>query len=312
MPRSRRTKTPPRLGRAAMFKLSSLRLGYAIGSRVAPARTVAHAARLFFTPFSSSRLRARAADAVTASRRHDIEVAGERIATYVWGDPDTQPYVLLVHGWSSFGLRYEPWVKHLLALGYALVSFDQPGHGHSGGRTCTLPDFIHTVREVGRHYGNAAVAIAHSLGGAAVTMAMSDVWRAERLVLIAPAADPVAATRRFSKMVHLAEHLGSPLHARLEAKTGISIHDLQIHRRVPSLSQPVLVVHDLGDREVPWDEGERYVRYWPGARLLSTSGLGHHKILDDPGVMASALAFMRGDTVGERVVSSPNLPFGLD
>src|SRR5690606_25377202 len=74
---------------------------------------------------------------------------------------------------------------------------------------------------------------------------------------------------------------------------------------------PALVVHDLCDREVPWEEGERYARFWPGARLLSTHGLGHNRIVDDPAVIGTALAFLRGDTVGERVVSTTALPYGI-
>ena len=71
------------------------------------------------------------------------------------------------------------------------------------------------------------------------------------------------------------------------------------------------MVHDLEDREVPWHEGERYARFWPDARLVNTRGLGHNRIVDDAGVITTALAFLRGEPVGERVVSSPNLPYGL-
>ena len=46
-------------------------------------------------------------------------------------------------------------------------------------------------------------------------------------------------------------------------------------------------------------------------RIDSTQGLGHNRIAGDAGVIAAALRFLRGETVGERVVSSPNLPFGF-
>jgi len=292
------------------FALGAVRAGFALVGRLAPARTVEHARRLFVTPFASSRARAERAQPDADMREQMIEVNGRRIATYVWGDPATQPYALLVHGWSSFGLRYLPWVEPLRALGYALVAFDQPGHGKSEGRYCTMPDFVDTVRSVGRHHGHAALAVAHSLGGAAVTLAQGEAWHADKLILIAPAADPVAATQRFSQFVHLGEHLRGRLHASLEAMTGINIHDLQVHRHLPTLGQPGLIVHDMDDHDVPWSEGERYARHWHGARLLSTQGLGHHRVLDAPEVIEASMAFLRGEVVGDRVVSSPNLPFG--
>ena len=48
----------------------------------------------------------------------------------------------------------------------------------------------------------------------------------------------------------------------------------------------------------------------PGTGEFSHS-LGHNRIADDAGVIASALRFLRGETVGERVVSTADLPYGL-
>jgi pimeloyl-ACP methyl ester carboxylesterase len=300
-----------RPGLAARFKLATVRTSFALGGRLAPGRTADRAARLFATPFASSRVRAQAARPDPAMRRETLSIDGQSIATYVWGDPATQPYVLLVHGWSSFGLRFLPWVGRLRALGYAVVTFDQPGHGLSTGNYCTLPEFADTVRAVGRHYGDAELAIAHSLGGAAVALAQGECWRARKLVLIAPAADMHAAATRYFRFVRLGEHLRRPFYAWLVNRTGISVDELQMHRHVTALGQPGLIVHDLDDADVPWEEGERYARHWPGARLLTTQGLGHHRVLDAPEVIESVLAFAGGAVVGERIVASVNLPFGI-
>jgi pimeloyl-ACP methyl ester carboxylesterase len=295
----------------AAWKLGAVRVGFALGGRLAPQRTVERAARLFSTPFASSRSRARAAKPDDEMQRVPLQIGGETIATYVWGDPTTQPYALLVHGWSSFGLRYLPWVAKLRELGLAVVSFDQPGHGQSTGRLCTLPDCIATTRAVGKHFGTAALAIGHSMGGAALTLAQGEAWHAQRLVLIAPAADIEAAGNRFIRFVHLGEHLRDPFFRWFERRTGMSARDLAAHRYVPMLGQPGLIVHDLNDSEVPWEEGERYARYWPGARLLTTQGLGHHRVLDAPEVIEASLAFVRGECIGNRVIATRNLPFGL-
>lgn len=305
------SSVPHRTSLAMRLKLATLRTGFALGGRLAPRRTVERAARLFATPFASSRARARAAEADPSMRQERLVVEGVSIATYVWGDPATQPYVLLVHGWSSFGLRFRPWVQRLRALGLAVVSFDQPAHGLSDGRYCTLPEFADTVRAVGRHYGGAELAIGHSLGGAALVLAQDHAWRARRLALIAPAADMDAAATRYFRFVRLGEHLRRPFYDWLVARTGVPVEQLQMHRHAAALGQPGLVVHDLDDADVPWDEGERYARHWPGARLFTTQGLGHHRVLEAPEVIDAVLAFATGAAVGERVVASPNLPFGL-
>ena len=293
------------------LKLTTVRTGFVLGGRIAPKRTVNRAARLFATPFASSRSRAQAVQGDADMQRGELQVNGETIATYVWGDPSSQPYALLAHGWSSFGLRFLPWVARLRAQGLAVVTFDQPGHGHSSGKLCTLPEFIATIRAIGTRYGNAALAVGHSLGGAAVTLAQDEAWRAEQLILVAPAADMKAAARRFFRFVHLAGYLREPFYAWLHRRTGVHIDELRVERKLPMLGQPALIVHDLDDADVPWAEGERYARFWPGARLYTTEGLGHRRVLDAPEVIDAALAFMRGELVGERVVGSPNLPYGV-
>jgi len=293
------------------LKLTTVRTGFVLGGRIAPKRTVNRAARLFATPYASSRSRAQAVQGDADMQRGELHVNGETIATYVWGDPSTQPYALLAHGWSSFGLRFLPWVAQLRAQGFAVVTFDQPGHGHSSGKLCTLPEFIATIRTIGARYGNAALAVGHSLGGAAVTFAQDESWHADRLILVAPAADMKAAASRFFRFVRLGEHLRQPFYDWLLRRTGVSVEQLQVHRRLPALGQPALIVHDLDDVDVPWGEGERYAQFWPGARLFTTQGLGHRRVLDAPEVIDAVLSFVRGESVGERVVGSPNLPYGV-
>lgn len=311
MPRTQRSHRHGHHSARVLLKLGAVRVGFALGGRLAPRRTVDRAARLFATPFASSRARAQAARPDEAMAQGELEVGGEKIVTYVWGDPSTQPYALLVHGWSSFGLRFLPWIERLRELGLAVVAFDQPGHGRSTGHLCTLPEFVDTIRAVGQRYGDAALAIGHSLGGAALALAQDEHWHAHQLILIAPAADMEAAAGRFFRFVKLGDHLREAFYGWLERRTGVTVGELQMHKHLPALGQTGLVVHDLDDRDVPWEEGERYARYWPGARLLTTQGLGHHKVLDAPEVIEATFAFLRGEAVGERVVATPNLPYGV-
>jgi pimeloyl-ACP methyl ester carboxylesterase len=287
-----------------------LRLAFRIGSRLRPNATMLRGARLFSSPLSSSRQRAELAPSEGA-REQAIDIAGVSIATYIWGDPQHQPYVLFAHGWSSHGTRIRAWITALRDAGYAVVAFDQVAHGKSGGRQATLPDFTDLVLGIGRKFGSAAAVIGHSLGGAAAALALSRGLKAERAILIAPAADPVDAGYRFARFVGMAEYLCRRMFDMFQARLGISFEEQQAQRVVPAIGRPALIVHDLEDPDVPWSEGERYARYWPDSRLMTTRGLGHRRIVDDPAVIAAGLEFLRGKPVGERVVSSPNLPYGV-
>lgn len=290
--------------------LGAMRLAFRACSVVAPSVAAQRAGRLFGTPQRSTRTRALATptDGATCAT---LDMDGQSIATYAWGDPSTEPYVLFAHGWSSHGTRFLPWVPQLRAAGYAVVAFDQPAHGRSSGTRSTLPEFACTLFAVVQHFGPAAVVVGHSLGGAAVAVALARGLRAARTILLAPAADPVDATLRFGRLLRLPERICRRMMAGFEASIGIAFDELQAHRNAPWIGCPALVVHDLEDREVPWHEGERYARLWPGARLVSTRGLGHNRIAQDAGVIALALDFLRGEPVGDRVVSSPNLAYGF-
>lgn len=291
-------------------RMQVIRTGFSLGSRLAPETTLRRAGRLFCTPLPSTRRRAHAAPLMGA-REVASRIDGQHLATYVWGDPREQPYLLFAHGWSSHGTRVAPWVPVLCEAGYAVVAFDQTGHGKSDGVRTTLPDFACNLLAIGRQFGPAAGVIGHSLGGAAAAVALANGLEAERAVLIAPPADPLVMAEQFAGMIGLARHLSRRMFAQFERSMRFAVEDLQAQNVAPRIARPALIVHDLEDREVPWAEGERYARFWHDSRLLSTQGLGHNRIADDQGVIAAALRFIRGEEVGNRVVSSPNLPYGF-
>ena len=60
---------------------------------------------------------------------------------------------------------------------------------------------------------------------------------------------------------------------------------------------PTLVVHDSGDRQTPYADAVRLVEGLPDARLVTTDGLGHRKILRDERVLREVVAFVDGREV---------------
>ena len=132
-------------------------------------------------------------------------------------------------------------------------------------------------------------------------------------MLIAPAADPVAAAERFADFdVARRGYLGRRMFAYFERRIGITFEEQQAHLNAPAIGRPALIVHDLEDRDVPWSEGERYARYWPDSRLLTTRGLGHSRMLDDgERDRRRRCASCAGKTSANAWCLSPNLPYGV-
>jgi pimeloyl-ACP methyl ester carboxylesterase len=58
------------------------------------------------------------------------------------------------------------------------------------------------------------------------------------------------------------------------------------------MTTPALIVHDRDDPDVPYAHGEEIARAWPGAELMTTSGLGHRSVLRDPEVIRRTVSFL--------------------
>ncbi len=65
-------------------------------------------------------------------------------------------------------------------------------------------------------------------------------------------------------------------------------------------------VYDLNDLDVPYQNGVRLVQGWPGAELMTTSGLGHRKILRAPEVVKRAVEFLSADADSSGIYSIKN------
>jgi pimeloyl-ACP methyl ester carboxylesterase len=157
-----------------------------------------------------------------------------------------------------------------------------------------LPDFAGALREVALHHGGVRAIVGHSLGATAAAYAISRGLNIERIVLVSPPADIVAYSRRFARWHSIPERVRGAMQTAIEERYGVSWSDLDVTRLAPRLSASALIIHDEGDRMVPWAQGEKFARLWPGARLLTTQGLGHNRILQSNEVTRAAADFITG------------------
>ncbi|MEE4959090.1 alpha/beta fold hydrolase [Pseudomonas alliivorans] len=273
-----------------------------LASQVLPGPTGKYLARRFITPQAAER--SKVASALKASlgvHTETLTLAGINITTYQWGDPSREPYVLLAHGWSSYALRFAEWIPMLRSMGYAVVGFDQPAHGASSGKTNHLPMFVEMIQRVGRHFGKPAVFIGHSMGASAVVFAQDEEWCPERFVLIAPfVAISENATRQF-ETAGISPKAFTSFEAYLYSVTGRRFAEYEGALRLPLMKGLALIIHDRNDRETPWEKGARFAKLWPGARLFTTEGLGHNRLLDHPSVINEVMNFIKPETINDQV-----------
>lgn len=279
------------------FKLRALALQLPLPGRAQ------RAADLFCTPLPGTRARARRATAPDFARR-TVEHQGLRYQAFVLGNPLQQPYLLCSHGWSSFGLRFAPWAMAARAAGFALVSFDHAAHGDSDGSRASFPSFVAGVNAIRAEFGEPAAAIGHSFGAAALAMAAAENGLHAPLVLIAPPANLMVAIGYFAKRLGYSQRGAEQIADALSTQVGRSVRDYNVRHFAPRLRQRLLVVHDIGDCDVSWEAGAAYALLAPHARLLSTDGLGHHRVLTAPQTLQAAFAHIAGGAVGERLLGN--------
>jgi pimeloyl-ACP methyl ester carboxylesterase len=286
---------------AALPRIST-NVRFAAARFLAPDLAGAWAERLFLTPPRPRDAAASALDLIDA-RSGFVEHKGRHIATWTWGSRNA-PAVLLAHGWGGNAAQMRGFVFPLLATGYRVIAYDQPAHGISGGRLTGLPDFAEVMAEVAWHHGEVRAVIAHSLGAAAAALALARGLPLDRAVLVSPPADLVGYSRRFARWHWIPERARRSMQAAIEERYGVRWEELELSRLAARLSAPALVIHDRDDRMVSWTQGATFARLWPGARLLSTDGLGHRRILQDEKVTQAAADFISGRSA----VVSPAVP----
>lgn len=270
-----------------------LRRTVAFLERVHPPATSRLAQALFLTP-PRHRRTVREREHLRHSTPLAIPFRGGFLQAHARGEG---PVVLLIHGWGGRGAQLRAFAAALADAGFRAVMLDAPGHGGSPGWQSGIPEFAAALRATAEHLGPLHGVVGHSLGGIATLLALAEGLPARRAVVVAAPAHP----RRFFRQLLTGLGVDTARWPELEAA-----FEARVQRRFSAVEGPILaraspapllVIHDAEDREVPLSEAEATAAAG-GARLLTTRGLGHRRILKDPSVVREVVRFLGGEPCG--------------
>src|SRR5437773_8108715 len=238
----RGTGAPRLSGIAPMnLQLQATRVAMRALERTAPSLGAALAERLFFTPPRTS-LTPPVREVLATGRPFRVCVEDGRVAAWAWGHG---PAVALVHGWGGRGGRLAAaFVAPLVASGFSVITFDAPGHGASDGRLSSMPQVARALQAVADAAGSLFGIVAHSMGGSASALAMTQGLQVERAVFLAPAADPARFAEAFARLLAVGPAALAAMRQRSEARLRFRWSDLNVPRLAAKLTTPLLVVHD--------------------------------------------------------------------
>lgn len=279
-----------------------VRAYFAVASRLLPDLARRHAERLFTLPphYPGRRMHP------VAARRETVVAGSHSLAVWQAG-PAEAPAVLLVHGWGGRGVQLGSFVAPLLAAGYRAVWFDQPGHGENRRGGVALPDFVRAVEALSATHGPFCAAIGHSLGAAALGVALRRGVALSRVVFISPPSSIDEHAHNFARLLGITPGVREAMRRRLERRYGVRFAEIDRIDELAQLRVPALFVHDSDDAAVPFRHTLRLAGRMPGARLLKTYGLGHYRLLRDNTVVEAVVDFIRGK-VDTLPVELPVLP----
>jgi pimeloyl-ACP methyl ester carboxylesterase len=279
-----------------------VRTYFALLSRLLPALARRQAERWFTRP---PRYAGRRSHPV-AARRETVVAGRHRLAVWQAGAA-AAPAVLLCHGWGGSSVQMGSFVAPLLARGFRVVWFDQPGHGESGRGQVALPDLVAAIAALAETHGPFEMAVGHSLGAAAIGLALRRGLSLRRVAFVSPPASMIEHTHNFARLLGITPRIREAMRARVERRYGIHFADIDRLDELRALNLPALFVHDAGDTVVPFEHSQRLSMYLANARTIRTEGLGHFRILRDAGVVAAIADFAagKGDALPEILPALP-------
>jgi pimeloyl-ACP methyl ester carboxylesterase len=264
--------------------LASIRWFFSILGRISPALAGRLAAGLFARPRRHRR----------PDRERELIARGapvplpDGLSATSWG---AGPTVLLVHGWEGRGAQLGAFVDPLVAAGYRVVALDGPAHGDSVGTSTTGPEFAAAIAKAREHVGSLAAIVAHSFGGFTSLLAIARGVVADGLVIIAAPSSVPEVLDDFVQLIHLPRRARPYMVSALEARVHQTMESFEVASFARSVKIPVLIAHDTDDKEVAYEHGPRLAELL-GARLLTTHGHGHRRILFAPEVVSAIVEFI--------------------
>ncbi len=232
-----------------------------------------------------------------------------------YGEP-TKGWVVLVHGLGEHSGRYKELIQELNNAGFAVYTFDWPGHGKSGGKRghATIEDALKIINEIIEEIGEKPIIFGHSLGGLTViryaelfsekikgviasspALALSPktpkalVTLAKVLGVIAPkltlsnGIDPKLLSRNEEAVK---KYIEDPLvHDRISTALArsIFINAERAHEDAEKISVPILILVGTSDYITPPEGARRlYNRLKVKDKKLIEYEGAYHEIFEDP------------------------------
>ena len=277
----------------------AVRIFFKILSYITPSLAARVAEPLFFRPVKFP-IPEREREFRSTSESGKGELPSGRIHWFKKGS--SGPKILFMHGWSGRGSQFTKMMDAFVEAGFEVYTFDAPGHGDEWLPRIDMLSFIGGIHWMENKFGPFDGAIGHSIGGMALWNAIREGAAIKRLVEIGSPSSLSGVLMDFAAVLNARPAVAEILMGKLSADYQVA-EDFFDPVRIAGLHPDVdgLLIHDAQDDEVPLAHALEMERAWKNGRLVTTEGLGHRKLLRDPGVIQLCLDFFANRSGEARV-----------
>ena len=203
-----------------------------------------------------------------------FQVGEHSFHTYTWKGNDT--VLLLVHGWESNASRWENLLPYLKKSGSTIIAIDGPAHGLSSGNEFSIPkyaEFIHIAVEK----FNPQYLIGHSIGGKTClyyqSVYQNDMLK--KMVILGSPSDFNVILNNYIILLSLNSKISKSLEAHYLNSFNLKLEHFSGKLFASKINTKGLIVHDVDDTVVLFEEGKKIAGAWENAIFIETKGLGH-------------------------------------
>lgn len=202
-----------------------------------------------------------------------------------------QPKALLAHGFDGNHKQLSAVAELLYSFGYCVTFIDPPAHGLSSGHYCDPVRYSQAIDNASRDLGCFNLFVGHSMGGSAGLLSRrleADMY----IIISSPAvmANPIALR---CKQLGLSVRATSAIMNEIKKIVGVHPTDIDVRRNMSTRERPSILFHDKFDKNVPYKDAGCLVETWKSARLVTTEGLGHNRILHSEVVLSEINGFLQ-------------------
>ena len=249
--------------------------------------------RAFFSP-SRYEVKPAEQEVIDWGNNYRLNFDGAELAVTTWGS--NGPAVLLMHGWGGARAQMTGFVDPLLFAGYRVVSFDQPGHGESDGKTTNLLEIAPTMDLIAQHEGPFHTVIAHSFGTLITSYALVErnFPHPERLVYFGAFNRLMDSLPRFQVLANLPDEIMEGLRDMLYEQFGRDVLETITNEALtPRIDIPALMFHDATDTVTPIEDSRAIARGWKKAQFIETEGFDHRGALQSRSIQEQVVNFLK-------------------